>query len=198
MLRELVSNGKANVFATNSVNQRPIDLLATRQDPASLAFLQTFTPVIASTISTRVRVLGGEDTSDLVGVLKDTIDQWNATLPPFDMDFYTTVCCDPTFEQEYHHMQSLSQHVQANPHDCASLKRWQQSLAKWRIRLLVVYGALMDPSGWSQQQRAFTRAIPPDLSRQQDAIANIWQANPTKSRARLDHVNALFTIQTSG
>ena len=71
---------------------------------------------------------GGEDVSAVQGVLKDALEQWNSTLPPFDVDFYTTVCCDPAFEKQYSDVQDISMKLHENPKDVSTMNEWKQKL----------------------------------------------------------------------
>lgn len=138
---------------------------------------------------------GGEDVSAVHGgAFKDALIQWNSTLPPFDMDFYTTVCCDSSFEKEYSDVQDISIKLHQNPKDSATMMEWKEKLATWRKRLLVVFLALMDPVLWPDLEKAYHRLIPHDIRRINDKVVAVWKhyPAPTHRRDRLERMSALL------
>lgn len=188
-------NGKANVLARNSFGKMPLDIVQESNDPECIALLEKYAPhrTSSSIVNHSRTEVGGEDVSSVDGVLKDALIEWNGSLPPFDQDFYTKICCDPSFLNEYNDVQQVSMKLHASPTDVATMRLWKEKLATWRKRILVIFLALMKPSLWPDQEKAYGRVIPSDVNRMKDKISAIWTQFPQHSnrRDRLDRINAL-------
>lgn len=124
--------------------------------------------------ATSACVLGGEDPGDLPTSLQHILIKWNDSLPPFDMAFYTAICCDPTFDLAYKSLQTFSVRLLDEPSNQSMLAAWEAKLASWRKQILIAYAALVRPSIWSQEASSRRRNVPEDLQMKKADIDSIW------------------------
>lgn len=118
--------------------------------------------------------LGGEDPGDLPTSLQHILIKWNESLPPFDMAFYTAICCDPKFDSAYKSLQTFSVRLLDEPSNQSMLAAWEAKLASWRKQILIAYAALVRPSIWSQEASSRLRNVPEDLQMKKADIDSIW------------------------
>ncbi|RHY95747.1 hypothetical protein DYB35_010484 [Aphanomyces astaci] len=145
----------------------------------------------ASTPST---VAGGEDVADLPEPLRGIMTRWNGSLPPFDEAFYTTISCEPAFEDIYTQVQHASMLVAESPSDKELLMQWDASMSAWRQTIVRAFLTLVNPRLWTSYANTFHRRIPDDVVKVQSKVEAIWTSFPDASqrRERLEAVQALY------
>lgn len=141
--------------------------------------------------------VGGEDLLSLADVpqVQQYVKDWNATLPPMDMNFYTAICCDPAFGTHYGQVQQQSLDLSSDPTNSERLDRWQAQMHTWRKQVLICFSAVFDPAIWSTQASTFQRPIPADLTELQSRLEKLWQTFPHHDR-RQERLKAIETWMT--
>ena len=141
-------------------------------------------------------VLGGEDTSALeMGDMRTELEDWNGSLPPFDEEFYTAICCEPSFAKAYAAVQESSIKLFGAPNNETLQRVWSTDLITWRKCVLTVFTALMEPSLWSAQAKRMRRPIPKDVLSMKASVVAVWKQFPTdkERRDRLVSLQQLFS-----
>ncbi|TDH70760.1 uncharacterized protein CCR75_000504 [Bremia lactucae] len=162
-----------------------------------LEFLQKFAaPNLDSSIwnSNAPALIGGEDASNLPEPLKETLNAWNASLPPFDAAFYNAISCEAAFQSIYDEVQNASGLVCDSPRNVAAFDAWKKSLIKWRACIMLAYAALVPHNAWHQYAEQFQRPVPSDLTKLLIKVEAVWKQFPeqTQRRGRFEALTGLF------
>ncbi|RHZ08544.1 hypothetical protein DYB37_007241 [Aphanomyces astaci] len=192
-LRVMLAHPSIDLMALNASGRRAVSSL---ESDECIQYVERHGPYAALEFdaSTPSTVAGGEDVADLPEPLRGIMTRWNGSLPPFDEAFYTTISCEPAFEDIYTQVQHASMLVAESPSDKELLMQWDASMSAWRQTIVRAFLTLVNPRLWTSYANTFHRRIPDDVVKVQSKVEAIWTSFPDASqrRERLEAVQALY------
>ncbi|DBA01593.1 TPA: hypothetical protein N0F65_011349 [Lagenidium giganteum] len=184
MLEEFINSKRVNVTLTNALGKTAFECIPDA-NTACRQFAQKFAaPTLQTSNTQEMADVGGEDASELPVSLQGMLQQWNASLPPFDMAFYNAICCEPAFSESYEQVADVSVQVCSDLSNTGLIQAWQASLNKWRSCVVLAYCALIAPTLWDQYAQKYNRAVPADLIKKRAAVEDVWRRFPEQVHRR--------------